>query len=182
MCCRCSMTDAPFYGHGKRHRHDRPPPKSDACVIPCCVFLNRHSFLPGANPAQHRVIDPGQRCRSGTVRDPVLRSREERALCSMSARRRSNRPFRRDAAWRQFALVCAKASSRLWTLGTVTTGSVLSATRLVHERSRAGRKLPARPHPRGGPRRGPARRVESRKPIAVKGLRVRRWRTPFHRR
>ena len=51
-------------------------------------------------------------------------------------------------------------------------------TRFVRECSRAGRKLPPTPHPRGGPRRGPARRVGPRKRKAFKGLRVRRWRTP----
>ena len=54
------------------------------------------------------------------------------------------------------------------------------ATRFVPHCPRAGRKRPARPRPRGGPDRGPAQRRRSRKPKGVKGLRVRRWRTPFH--
>ncbi len=50
----------------------------------------------------------------------------------------------------------------------------------MRQSSRAGRKRPARPRPRGGPDRGPAQRRRSRKPNGANGLRARRWRTPFH--
>ena len=52
---------------------------------------------------------------------------------------------------------------------------------MVRQSSRTGGRLPTRWHPRGGPRRGPAQRVESRKPNGAEALRVRRLRTPFHK-